>query len=60
MGLNESSKALQNMFENNRSATRGLMSARRLIVFEHSSLMGNKSAQELFDRDKAERATDVT
>ena len=34
------------------------MTSRRLIIFEHSSLMGNKSAQELFDRVKAERATD--
>jgi len=51
-------EALQNMFENDRSAARGLMSARRLVIFEHSSLMGNASAQELFDRVKAERATD--
>ena len=48
-----------NMFENDRSAARGLMSARRLIIFEHSSLIGNKGAQELFDRVKAERATDA-
>ena len=52
-------EALQNMFENDRSAARGLMSARRLVIFEHPSLMGNASAQELFDRVKAERATDV-
>lgn len=51
-------EALQNMFEHDRSAARGLMSARRLVVFEHYSLMGNKSASELFDRVKAERATD--
>jgi CRISPR-associated protein Csd2 len=52
--------ALQNMFENDRSAARGLMGARRLIIFEHSSLMGNASAQELFDRVEVERATDPT
>jgi CRISPR-associated protein Csd2 len=52
-------EALKNMFENDRSAARGLMSARRLVIFEHSSLMGNASAQELFDRVKAERATDI-
>lgn len=51
-------EALQNMFENDRSAARGLMGARRLVIFEHSSLMGNASAQDLFDRVKAERATD--
>ena len=48
-------EALQNMFEHDRSAARGLMSARRLIIFEHSSPMGNKPAQELFDRVKIER-----
>jgi len=48
-------EALQNMFEHDRSAARGLMSAKRLIIFEHSSLMGNKPVQELFDRIKVER-----
>ena len=43
-------EALQNMFEHDRSAARGLMSAQRLIIFEHGSTMGNKPAQELFDR----------
>ena len=47
-------EALQGMFEHDRSAARGLMSAQRLIIFEHSSPMGNKSAQELFDRVKVE------
>jgi CRISPR-associated protein Csd2 len=42
------------MFENDRSAARGLMSAQRIIIFEHSSTMGNKPAQELFDRVKVE------
>ncbi|MGO8695703.1 MAG: type I-C CRISPR-associated protein Cas7/Csd2 [Rectinemataceae bacterium] len=51
-------EALQNMFENDRSAARGLMASRRLIIFEHSSLMGNKPAYELFDRVKAERNSD--
>ncbi len=53
-------EALQNMFENDHSAARGLMSARRLVIFEHSSLMGNKSAQVLFDRVTTERCTDQT
>jgi len=43
-------EAMQYMFEHDRSAARGLMSAQRLIIFEHNSLMGNKSAQELFGR----------
>ena len=53
-------EALQNMFENDRSAARGLMSARRLVIFEHSSLMGNAGAQDLFDRVKVERASDTS
>ena len=48
-------EALQGMFEHDRSAARGLMTAQRLIIFEHKSPMGNKPAQELFDRVKSER-----
>jgi CRISPR-associated protein Csd2 len=48
-------EALQNMFEHDHSAARGLMSAQRLVIFKHASLMGNKPAQELFDRVKIER-----
>ncbi|MBL8966584.1 MAG: type I-C CRISPR-associated protein Cas7/Csd2 [Spirochaetaceae bacterium] len=51
-------EALQNMFEHDRSAARGLMSAQRLVIFEHGSLMGNKPAHEVFDRLKVERASD--
>ncbi|WP_329905457.1 type I-C CRISPR-associated protein Cas7/Csd2 [Porphyromonas pogonae] len=43
-------EALINMFEIDHSAARGLMSARRLIVFEHDSKLGNAPAFELFDR----------
>ncbi|TXT45510.1 MAG: CRISPR-associated protein [Spirochaetes bacterium] len=52
-------EALQNMFDNDRSAARGLMSARRLVIFEHYSLMGNASAQDLFERVRAQRITDL-
>lgn len=51
-------EAIENMFEHDRSAARGLMSSRRLIIFEHSSAMGNKPAQELFDRVTFKRRTD--
>lgn len=43
-------EALTNMFDHDRSAARGLMSARRLIVFEHASKLGNAQANTLFDR----------
>mgnify|MGYP001350306729 FL=1 len=41
--------ALINLFEHDRSASRGKMSARKLIVFEHKSPLGNAPAQKLFD-----------
>lgn len=50
-------EALQNMFEHDRSAARGLMSTRGVIVFEHDTALGNKSAQELFARVTCERTT---
>ena len=42
-------EALQNMFDFDRSAARGLMSAQRLIVFKHNSVLGNAPANKLFD-----------
>ncbi len=43
-------RALGNMFDLDRSAARGLMSARGLFVFEHRSALGEAPAQRLFDR----------
>ncbi|GAB1432351.1 type I-C CRISPR-associated protein Cas7/Csd2 [Spirochaetota bacterium] len=51
-------ESLQNMFEHDRSAARGLMSAQRLIIFEHNSLMGSAGAHTLFDKVKALRLGD--
>ncbi|EHM10678.1 CRISPR-associated protein Cas7/Csd2, subtype I-C/DVULG [Thermanaerovibrio velox DSM 12556] len=51
-------EALQVMFEHDRSAARGLMSARALIVFEHETALGNKPAHELFERVTWERTTE--
>jgi len=48
-------EALTNMFEHDRSAARGLMSTRKLFIFEHSSKMGNAPVQTLFDAIKVER-----
>lgn len=42
-------EALINMFENDRSAARGQMATRRLIVFQHDSAMGNAPSHRLFD-----------
>lgn len=49
-------RALQNLFEHDRSAARGEMSARKLIVFEHEHAMGNAPAHLLFDKVKVSRA----
>lgn len=48
-------RALINLFEHDRSAARGEMSARKLIVFEHESAMGNAPAHTLFDAVKVQR-----
>lgn len=48
-------EALQNMFDVDRSAARGLMSAQKLIVFKHASELGNAPANKLFDRVKVEK-----
>jgi CRISPR-associated protein Csd2 len=41
-------QALENMFEHDRSAARGKMASRKLIVFEHSTKLGNTHAHQLF------------
>jgi len=43
------------MFEEDRSAARGLMSARALFVFRHESKLGNAPAHRLFERISARR-----
>lgn len=42
-------EALANMFDVDRSAARGLMSAQKLVVFRHDSMLGNAPANKLFD-----------
>ena len=46
-------KALLDMFEHDRSAARGQMATRKLIVFKHDSNMGSAHAHTLFDMVKA-------
>ena len=47
--------AILNMFENDRSAARGKMAVRKLIVFRHDSELGCAPAWQLFDTVKAVR-----
>lgn len=50
--------ALKNMFDVDRSAARGMMSAQKLIVFKHESVLGNAPANKLFDLVKVEKKCD--
>ncbi len=47
--------ALINMFEHDRSAARGKMATRKLVVFKHESDLGNAPAHKLFELVKVER-----
>lgn len=49
-------QALKGMFELDRSATRGLMSAQSLFAFVHESKLGNGPAGKLFDGITVERS----
>ncbi len=53
-------KALEDMFEHDRSAARGEMSTRGLYVFTHDSELGNAHAHSLFDRLTVARAGDAS
>jgi CRISPR-associated protein Csd2 len=48
-------EALVSMFEHDRSAARGLMATRTLVVFEHESKLGSAPAHALFDKVKVVR-----
>lgn len=48
-------RALTNLFEHDRSAARGEMAARKLLVFKHDHPMGNAPAHKLFEKVTVER-----
>jgi CRISPR-associated protein Csd2 len=54
--LNLLFEALTNMFEHDRSAARGEMATRKLVIFRHATALGNAHAHDLFDRVKTWRA----
>lgn len=47
-------EALVNMFEFDRSSSKGKMMAQKLIVFKHESIFGNAPSHKLFERVKVE------
>ena len=48
-------EAILNMFEHDRSAARGKMAVRELIIFKHDSELGNAPAHKLFDAVKVNK-----
>lgn len=48
-------EALKNMFDQDHSAARGMMSTRKLVVFKHNTALGNAPAHQLFDLVNVER-----
>lgn len=52
-------KALEDMFEHDRSAARGQMATRALYVFEHAGELGNAHAHALFERVTVKRREGV-
>ena len=42
-------ESILNMFESDRSAARGLMSVKKLVIFKHNSHLGNAPSYKLFD-----------
>ena len=53
-------EAILNMFELDRSAARGNMACRRLIVFKHDTELGNAPAYKLFETVKVAKKDGVT
>jgi CRISPR-associated protein Csd2 len=52
--------AIEHMFEEDRSAARGIMTLRELIIFKHDSNLGNAHAHKLFELVKVARKDGVT
>jgi CRISPR-associated protein Csd2 len=50
-------ESLVNMFEHDHSASRGKLSARKLIVFKHDTPLGCCQSHILFDKVKVERVS---
>jgi len=51
--------ALVNMFDHDRSASRGKMAAQKLVIFEHESALGNAPAHKLFNLVQVRRKDEV-
>ncbi|MGG1311613.1 type I-C CRISPR-associated protein Cas7/Csd2 [Cohnella laeviribosi] len=52
-------EALMNLFEHDRSASRGQMAVRKLVAFEHSTALGQAPAHVLLERVSVRKKTDA-
>ena len=52
-------KSLINAFEHDRAAARGEMNPRKLVIFKHSSHLGNELSGRLFDRVTVKKNSDL-
>ena len=52
-------QSLTQMFDHDRSASRGPMAPQKLVVFKHQSMLGNAPAHKLFERVTAKRREGV-
>jgi CRISPR-associated protein Csd2 len=52
-------QSLTQMFDHDRSASRGTMAPQKLVVFKHQSKLGNAPAHKLFERVTAKRKAGV-
>lgn len=52
-------QALQQMFDHDRSASRGTMAPQKLVVFKHATVLGNAPAHKLFERVVVSRKSTV-
>ncbi|OGW15821.1 MAG: type I-C CRISPR-associated protein Cas7/Csd2 [Nitrospinae bacterium RIFCSPLOWO2_12_FULL_45_22] len=52
-------KSLINAFENDRAAARGEMNPRKLVIFKHSSHLGNELSGRLFERVKVTKNSEL-
>jgi CRISPR-associated protein Csd2 len=52
-------ESLINAFEHDRAAARGEMNPRKLVIFKHTSHLGNELSGKLFDRVKVKKNSDL-
>ena len=52
-------ESLINAFEHDRAAARGEMNPRKLVIFKHSSHLGNELSGRLFDRVSVKKSTEL-